>query len=97
MALSGKQHYTQADGALTTAWQDVTFSEDGTNRIYPNGIIIKNTDTSGSNLVHYAINGELENGTIAKGKGIRYSIKKVKTLKLKYTTGAPNFDVQAVR
>ena len=95
-----KMFYTQADSALTNAFQTFSFSADGgTTTIVPNAIIVKNNDTSGSNTVIYQINDSptAGNGSIAFGKGIRYSIKKVKHFALKFGTSAPNWSVQAVR
>ena len=100
MAYSNKCTYTQADGALTNSYQAVTFSEDGGSTTFqPNAIIIKNDDTTGNNTVIVQINSATTEGnyTIKAGKGLTYSIKKVKHLAVKYGTGAPDFTISGVR
>jgi len=99
MALSGKLEYTQADGALTEAFQEVTFSVDGTVRTYPNAIEVVNDEASGSTkVVKVAINaGEQVCATLTAGQKVRYSIKKVKQLKLaRSATGAPSYTARGV-
>lgn len=99
MPLDSKMEYTQADGALTLAKQAVTFSIDGTIEVKPNGVVIKNTDTSGAKVVQVCINsGDTVIATLAFGEKCVYSIKKIKQLQLGRTAaGAPNFTVKAAR
>lgn len=96
---TGKMRYTQADGALTGTFKTFSFSVDGTNEVKPNAVIIKNDDTSGTDTIVGQINDNPTDGnfTLAPGKGLRYSIKKVKFLALKFSGGAPNWSVEAVR
>lgn len=96
MALKDKLNYTQADGALTTSFQKVTFS-DSHGELTPNAIIIRNTASSGGGTIIFTINSNLQNGTIGPGKVMRYSIKKIKQLKLKRSGSAPNYEIMAVR
>jgi len=100
MATTGKMEYTQADGALTVNLQTFTFSQDaGTTVIVPNAVVIKNEDTSGANVVQVVLNSnETVIATLAYGQKLKYSIRKVKELKLKRSAaGAPNYSVRAVR
>ena len=98
MALSGKMSYTQSDEALTTSNQTVTFSVDGTNTISANAVIIRNNETSGSKVVIVSLNsGNAAIATLTYGQKLTYSIKKVKSLKLKRdAAGAPNYSVSGV-
>ena len=100
MALSGKLEYTQADGALTELLQTVTFSQDGgTTVIVPNAVVITNDETSGTKVVEVVCNSnETIVATLKYGQKFKYSIKKVKELKLsRSATGAPNYTVRGVR
>jgi len=100
MPLSGKQEYTQADGALTEAVQVITFSTDGTNTFTPNGIIVRNKEVAGSTKVVkvYINSDDTVVATLSAGQKLNYSIHKVKQLKLaRSATGAPDYSVQGVR
>lgn len=98
MALDSKMEYTQADGALTLVVQTVTFSIDGTNEIKPNAVIISNEETSGTKVVKVCLNSnDTVVRTLSYGQKMRYSIKRVKQLKLlRDAAGAPNYRVNGV-
>jgi hypothetical protein len=99
MALSGKMAYSQTDGALTEALQTLSFSIDGTAVVVPNAVVVQNDEAVGSTkVVNVALNSnDTTVATLTAGQKLRYSIKKVKTLKLgRSATGAPSYTVKGV-